>query len=317
MEKQKIKVWAITGPTASGKSALALSLAKAVGGEILSCDSMQVYRKMNIGTAKPTEEEQQAVKHRLIDLVEPTEPFSCADYARFAADAVRETAEEGKMPIFCGGTGLYLDSAIRPARHAAPGENAAIREKLSEFCAENGEAALHNRLREVDPASADSIHPNNVKRVIRALEIYEATGKSKTEWDEESRKSEYLYEVCPLSLAYRDREKLNGRIDRRVDEMFSAGLVREVEEILSDGGFGETASQAIGYKELIAFFRGECSENEAKEAIKLNTRRYAKRQVTWFSAKNYPVLYLDEIASVSELTEKALGFLQKPSRIND
>lgn len=280
---------AIVGSTASGKSALALAAAKTLGGEIISVDSMQVYRKMDIGTAKPTAAERAAVPHHMIDICDPETPYSCADFAVGALHCAAEITARGNLPIFCGGTGLYLDSVLRGG---APDETAAdegLRASLAEFLRENGAHALHERLREVDPESADAIHENNTKRVIRALEVALVSGKPKSAWDKESREKKPALDLVTVGLFYHDRSLLYRRIERRVDEMLAAGLLEETERLLRDGVFetNATAAGAIGYKELLGALTGKERLDEAVERLKTATRRYAKRQVTWFSAKPY------------------------------
>ncbi len=279
MEKQR--VLAIVGPTASGKTALAIALAQKLGGEIISCDSMQIYRTMDIGTAKATPEEQRAVPHHLIDVAEPDELFSCQDYAALAREAVREIASRGKLPIFCGGTGLYLDSAVRIDKMADTGRDDAIRAELVAFLEEHGAHALWELLSEVDPEAAEATHENNTRRVVRALEIYRATGIPKTEWDRRSKTDESAYDLTVIALTAEDRSLLHARIDRRVDQMLEAGLLAEARDLFSRiPPEKTTASQAIGYKELLSVLRGERTLEEAAEDIKTATRRYAKRQLT-------------------------------------
>lgn len=288
-EQQKIKLLAIVGSTASGKSALAVALARALGGEIVSCDSMQIYRRMNIGTAKPTAAEMAEIPHHLIDVAEPDTPFSCAEYVTLAAKAVDAITARGKLPILCGGTGLYLDSLLRGSGFEETETDPALRQSLFDYAAEHGNHALHERLAAVDPESAAAIHENNVKRVVRALEIFESTGITKTEFDRRSREVESPYEATVIGLRYTDRELLYSRIDRRVDEMLADGLLDETKALLAEGVFkrNTTAAQAIGYKELLGHLRGEQSLTDATEELKRATRRYAKRQITWFGAKDY------------------------------
>ena len=286
---EKIKVFAVTGPTASGKSALALELASRFGGEIVSCDSMQVYRRMDIGTAKPTAEEQRVVRHHMIDVSEPTDSFSCADYVQMADKAIRDIHARGKLPIICGGTGLYLDALMRDADFAPDVTNDELRAELLEFARVNGAEALHDELRRIDPDSAEATHPNNVKRVARAIEIYRLSGVTKTELDRRSRLLGNRFDLSAVGLFYSDRQALYHRIDQRVDIMLSEGLERETRELLAEGVFSKnhTAAQAIGYKELIGYIEGRESLENAVEALKGATRRYAKRQITWFSSKSY------------------------------
>ena len=285
----KIKVYAIVGPTASGKSALAMEIAQRFNGEIVSCDSMQVYRRMNIGTAKPTVEEMATVPHHMIDVVDPKEVFSCADYVSLADKAIRDICSRGKCPVICGGTGLYLDALIRQNDFTPNITDDNLRAELLEFARVNGVQALHDELRRIDPQSADATHPNNVKRVARAIEIYRLSGITKTEIDRQSRLGGNRFDISALSLLYSDREELYGRIDRRVDIMLREGLLEETRSLLEEGVFevNATAAQAIGYKELLAYMRGEEHLESAVEKLKMATRRYAKRQITWFSGKDY------------------------------
>jgi len=306
---EKKQVLAVVGPTASGKTALSIALAKKLDGEILSCDSMQIYRRMNIGTAKPDEQEKDGVIHHLMDIVDPSDSFSCADYGVLSVQTAEEVLLRGKIPIFCGGTGLYLDSALKPERYCEFGSDEACRRRLWDIAETQGNEALHAMLKAVDSMSAEAIHPNNVKRVVRALEIYEITGKSKTYWDEKSREEGLRYDLKAICLAFRDREILYRRIERRVDLMMEAGLLEEAKRLYDEKAYGETSAQAIGYKELIAYFDGRSSLEEAVETIKKNTRNYAKRQLTWFSAKGYPILFVDECANHEEMVKKSLKLL--------
>ena len=284
----KIKLLAVVGPTASGKSGLAVALAKACNGEIVSCDSMQVYRRMNVGTAKPTFDEMEGIRHHLIDIAEPDEPFSVAAYVERAADAIAEICSRGNLPILCGGTGLYLDALLRGGLEETTSDPR-LREALFAYAETHGAHALHERLAAVDPESAAATHENNVKRVVRALEIYESTGVTKTEMDRRSRERKSPYDAVVIGLRYAEREVLYARIDRRVEQMFAAGLLAETERLLVEGVFEKntTAAQAIGYKELLSFLSGNGSLQDAVEALKLATRHYAKRQMTWFGAKDY------------------------------
>ena len=286
--EQKIKILAVVGPTASGKTAISVELAKRLGGEVVSCDSMQVYRRMNIGTAKPTEEETEGIPHHLIDAVEPDAPFSCAEYVTLATEAVKDISARGKLPVFCGGTGLYLDRFLCGEMEETHADEA-LRASLFAFAEREGVDALHERLRAVDPESADAIHKNNVKRVVRALEIYEQTGIPKSEFDRRSQVVESPYEAIVVGLHYPHREVLYDRINRRVDMMLADGLLEETQKLKDEGVFevNLTAAQAIGYKELLGYFEGKETLAEATENLKTATRRYAKRQLTWFSAKPY------------------------------
>ena len=281
-----MKAVAILGPTACGKTALSLALAPKVRGEILVCDSMQVYRGLDIGTAKPTAEERAVCPHHLVDLVSPETPFNAADYADAAMKKVREITARGNTPVFCGGTGLYLD-AVRTLRHgdmpASP--SPALRARLTEEAeTPEGRDALYQRLSEIDPDSAAATHPNNIRRVIRALEIYETTGKTKTYWDRRASQKNPDLDILPIGLTYRDRETLYRRIDARVDAMIEAGLIKETKRLRDAGLFEKspTAAAAIGYKELLTYLNGEAPLTAAVEDLKTATRRYAKRQLTYF-----------------------------------
>ena len=287
---EKIKILAVAGATASGKSSLAIELAKRLDGEIVCCDSMQVYKRMNIGTAKPTPDEQAQAVHHMIDVAEPWENYSCAEYIREAAKVMEDVAARGRLPIVCGGTGLYLDALLRGSdfsEGSSPDES--VRRELFEFAEQNGKDALFAELMRVDPESAMATHPNNVKRVVRALEIYRTSGMKKSELDRLSREVPSKYNATVIALRYRDREMLRERIYRRVDEMIANGLEAETRELLETGVFEKntTAAQAIGYKEFLGYFRGEQSFEECTELLKIATRKYAKRQITWFGGKEY------------------------------
>lgn len=284
----KPKILCIVGPTASGKSGLALALARRFGGEIVSCDSMQIYRRMNIGTAKATSAEQAEVPHHLLDLVEPDASFSAADFVSAAQTAIADITARGNLPILCGGTGLYLDSLLRPTAYAAPPPDPALRAELTEQLAESGPEAMHAKLAELDPDAAAAVHPNNTKRVLRALEICLSSGKTKSEFDAESVVGECPYEACVIGLRW-PRELLNARIDERVDAMLKDGLAEETAALLAAGYLAPdtTAGQAIGYKEILPFLRGEEPLAASAERLKIATHRYAKRQMTWFGAKPY------------------------------
>ena len=295
---EKKKIIAVVGPTASGKSALALALAREYNGVIVSCDSMQVYKRMNIGTAKPTEAEMLEVPHRMIDIIEPTESFSCEDYVRRAALEIDDIVSSGRLPIVCGGTGLYLDALLRGGNSSPSFDTATIREELISRASREGISSIYDELMLVDPESALAIHPNNEKRVIRALEIYLATGKKKSELDRLSKTVESPYDSTVIALSYSNRDLLYSRINRRVDEMISEGLVEETRSLSEEGVFeaNKTAAQAISYKELFGYIDGRETLVDAIENLKQATRRYAKRQITWFSAKDYVIpLQADDV----------------------
>lgn len=280
-----IRALAITGPTASGKTALSLGVAEALGCEIISLDSMQIYKYMDIGTAKATEAERARVPHHMIDFLSPGEPFSAEAYKDMAMRVAEQITARGKIPLFVGGTGLYLSTLMRPDCEKAPESDPEYRRKIEEgLTGENEKIALHDRLREVDPTSAESIHYNNYRRVIRALEIFDATGKTKTYFDELTKRENDKLSLTHVTLDFCDRENLYRRVNIRVDEMMREGLLEEVSSLLDKGYLGEdtTASQAIGYKELIGVVKGEKSLDFAVEEIKQFSRNYAKRQLTWF-----------------------------------
>lgn len=278
------KVIAVCGPTASGKTSLAVRLARMLNGEVVSMDSMQIYRRMSIGTAAPTEQEMQMIPHHMIGIAEPFDTFSCADYAARAEACIHEITERGKLPVLCGGTGLYLDSLLRVSAFSEAEGSAEVREALHALAESDGEKALHARLAAVDPDAAAAIHPNNVRRVIRALEIYQTTGVTKTEWDRRSLALAPKFEAKVIVLDFLKRELLYDRIDRRVDIMLEDGLEEEVRALYDDGLLDGryVAAQAIGYKEFVPYFRGECTLADAADQVRLSSRRYAKRQLTWF-----------------------------------
>lgn len=280
----KTKIIAVAGPTASGKTALAVKLARTLGGEVISNDSMQIYRGMEIGTAAPTTRETDGVPHHMIGCCAPTDEFSCADYAAAARGLIDEISSRKKLPVFCGGTGLYLDAVLSVDTFSASAKDDALRLELEEYAKTHGAEALHEKLRAVDPTAADSIHANNIRRVIRAIEIYETTGTTKTEWDSRSLYTSSPYDAKIVVLDFLSREILYDRIERRVDAMMDAGLEKEVRALFDAGLLNEKkpAYQAIGYKEFIPYFNGMFSLDDAVAGIKQNTRRYAKRQQTWF-----------------------------------
>lgn len=272
----------ICGPTASGKTGLAVALALALDGEVVSCDSMQVYRGMDIGTAKPTAAEMQGVPHHLLDVAEPGEDFSVGRYVELADRAVQDILARGKVAIVCGGTGLYMDSLVL-GRPFAPIPQTGRRQTLEQEAAEHGIEPLLARLREIDPDAAARLHPSDRKRVIRALEVYEETGRTITQHNDETKRLPPKYDPVWLGLTYEPRSLLYDRIDARVDQMLAQGLIAEVRRLL-DSGISPTATamQAIGYKEIAAALRGDCDLETAVSAIKQGSRRYAKRQLTWF-----------------------------------
>ena len=287
----KPRILAVVGATAGGKTGLAIELAKQLNGEIISCDSMQIYKGMNVGTATPDGTERQGIPHHLMDFVDPTDPrgYSCADYVTDARAAVADILSRGKLPILCGGTGLYLDALLRGGTFEVTDSDPALREELYAFAQREGVEALHAILQELDPETAEAVHPNNVKRVVRALEICKTTGRKKSDLDRESRISDSPYDATVIGLHYDCRELLYDRIDRRVDVMLAEGLLEETRRLREMGVFEtcRTAAQAIGYKELFPYLDGEASLEECVDILKMATRRYAKRQLTWFRAKDY------------------------------
>lgn len=269
----------ICGPTASGKSALALETAKRLDTEIVSADSMQIYRGMDIGTAKPTAEERASVTHRMIDVADPIDSFTVEDYRAGAEECLLRLAGENRVPVVCGGTGFYINALLYRFSFGKVKGSAEVREKYEKALAQEGKAALFARLAAVDPASAEKLHPNDVKRVIRALEIYETTGRPKSEQQDGDRP---IRPFLAFSYAW-EREVLYRRIERRVDEMLEAGLVSEVEGLLSRGVSPNAQSmQGIGYKEVVDFLNGKYNHSIMSDIIKKNTRNYAKRQITFF-----------------------------------
>ena len=289
MKKQKVIV--ICGPTASGKTALSIELAKKINGEIVSCDSMQIYKEMDIGTAKPTKEEMQEIPHYMINTIFPNERYSVADYKKDAKKAIREIIKKGKVPIIVGGTGLYVDSLIYEIEYPDIKFDEKYRQELEEQVRKDGLEKLYNKAKKIDPEAMLKISSNDKKRILRVLEIYKATGKTKTEQERKSREKEpeFDYLVYGLNMP---REKLYERINLRVDIMIKQGLIKEVEEIYKKYNEFPTAMQGLGYKEVVEYLQGKVSKEEMIENIKRETRRYAKRQMTWFR-KNKQTIWLD------------------------
>lgn len=276
------KILVVTGPTATGKTALSVELAKKLGGEIVSADSMQIYRGMDIGTAKVTKAEMQNIPHHMIDIADPSEDYSVSRYVEEADAAVRGILSRGRLPIVAGGTNLYIDSLIAGIDFAEKAEDAALRESLNKQYDDIGGEAMLEHLRGFDPERAAKLHPADKRRIVRAVEIYILTGETITRHDEETKKRPKRYDAVKIALTFADRAVLYDRINARVDKMVSDGLFDEVKGLL-DSGLSPacTSMQAIGYKEPAAYFRGEMSKDEAIELIKLSSRRYAKRQLTW------------------------------------
>lgn len=273
----------IVGPTASGKTRMAVELAQRHNGEVISADSMQIYRTMDIGTAKPTKEEMGGIPHHMIDVADPEEDFSVARYVEMAARCVDDVLARGKLPIVAGGTGLYIDSLLSGRTFAPFSPDSALRGELERELEEQGGPAMLEALRQVDPEAAARLHPNDHKRIIRALEVYRSTGKTITQHNRETQAIPPRYNALTIGLAFQDRQAMWKRIDQRVDEMVAAGLEDEVRRLLTSGISPKcTAMQAIGYKEFTQALSGEMTWQEAAEVVKLRSRQYAKRQLTWF-----------------------------------
>lgn len=299
----------VVGPTAGGKSSLAIRIAKALDGEVVSADSMQIYKKMDIATAKVTPEEADGVVHHLIDFVEPWESFSVAQYKELAVAAINDIISRGKQPVIAGGTGFYVDTVVNNTSFLDY-EKSDIREKLLEKMQQEGCEVLYKKLLELDRGSAERIHPNDSKRIVRALELYYSTGLTMTAQRELSHLNESEYTFCIIGLNAENREFLYDRINRRVDLMLQNGLVEEAKRFFADD-YSSTAKQAIGYKELLPFLNGEISLEEAAENLKRETRRYAKRQLSWFRRnKNINWLYIDKETPQS-LLQKSLEIIKK------
>ncbi|HHW98513.1 MAG TPA: tRNA (adenosine(37)-N6)-dimethylallyltransferase MiaA [Firmicutes bacterium] len=278
------KLLVIVGPTAVGKTEIAIKVAQRLDGEIISADSMQIYRGMNIGTAKPTLEEQAGILHHMIDIVDPGEPFSVADYQKMAREKIKEVADRGRLPILAGGTGLYVRAVIDLYNFIPANTDWELRSRLRQQAREVGLEALYNRLSEVDPVAAERIHPNDERRIIRALEVYQTTGQPLSFWEQQPDEQRPIYDLIMIGL-HRPRPELYDRINRRVDLMLEHGLLEEAQNLLAQGLDEKfIANQAIGYKEFFVYLRGEESLAEATEKLKQGTRRYAKRQLTWFRA---------------------------------
>ena len=302
---------AVVGPTASGKTALAIALAKELGGEIVSADSMQIYRGMDIATAKPTPEEMAEVPHHLIGFGPPEKPFSVAQYAILAREKIDDILRRGRVPVLCGGTGLYIKAIVDHIQYEEEtGEDAALRERLRRQAQDEGNLAVWRQLQAMDPQTAERIHPNNLGRVIRAIEVMQVSGRSIREQEERSRQAPCPYHVIQIGLRYRNRENLYERIGRRVDAMAEAGLPEEARAVRQQG-LTATAAQAIGYKELYDWMDGTLPLEEALENLKRSTRRYAKRQLTWFGADaRIRWIEPDALQAGETVTEQAMRIIE-------
>ncbi len=302
---------AIGGPTATGKTALSVALAKEFGGEVINADSMQIYRGLDVGTAKPTAGERQGIPHHLMDFLPPEAPYSVADFTAAAAPLIEQLNSAGKLPIVTGGTGLYITSLMKGTAFAPEKTDPAIRARLQAEADEQGSAALYARLQQIDPAYAEKLHPNNLPRVIRALELFEATGRRMSEQQRAALAAEPPYRSLCICLTCRDRAELYRRIDRRVDSMLQNGVLEEAKLVYDNRETYRTAAQAIGYKEFFPYFAGEMSLNDCTNRLKQATRNYAKRQLTWFRHQADGVwLYVDEEPPAPRAAELVRQFLQ-------
>lgn len=307
----------IVGPTAVGKTKLSIELAKVLNGEIVSADSMQIYRYMDIGTAKPTVEERQGIPHHMIDVIDPGQEFSVAEYQRLATQTIDDIHSRGKLPIVVGGTGLYIKSLLYPMNFTDASYDPELRKELQLQAEIMGKEYLHSKLQAVDPKTAARLHPNDVRRVIRALEVYHLTGKPMSEYDQGLEQMDYKYNVAIIGLTM-DRAKLYQRINQRVDEMMKNGLLDEVKRMLEMGYTRDMISmQGLGYKELMEYLEGRVSLEEAIEVLKRETRRYAKRQLTWFRAqKDMAWVNVDEFESYNALVKWCLAYIKEKLDIN-
>ncbi len=307
MKKHKVVV--ICGPTASGKTSLSIELAQKIDGEIISCDSMQIYKDMNIGTAKVTKTEMQGIKHYLIDIISPEERYSVADYKKAAEKAIIEILEKGKTPIIVGGTGLYVDALIYGIEYPNIEFDEKYRKQLENRVETEGLETLYEEAKKIDKQAVQKISSNDQKRILRILEIYHATGKNKTQQEAESRKNEvkYDYKVFAINM---DREILYNRINKRVDIMMENGLIDEVKQIKKKYNKFPTAMQGLGYKEVVEYLENKISKDEMVEKIKQESRRYAKRQLTWFR-KNKENIWLDGMTSIEENIKIIQNEIQK------
>lgn len=298
------KILVVAGPTASGKTALGVELCKRYGGEVVSGDSMQIYRQLSIATAKPTPEEMQGIPHHLIDCLDITEPFSVAQYVEAAGEAIRDIASRGRLPVIVGGTGLYISSLVDHVRYSDTQSDPALRESLRRRARDEGGQALLDELSQLDPETARSLHPNDLGRIIRALEVIRLSGETLSEQKARSRLEPSPYEPFWIGLDFSSRDALYERINRRVDRMVEDGLVEEARTLLSGEG-ASTAAQAIGCKELEPYLSGRSTLEECIELLKRQTRRYAKRQLSWFRREERMHWYLaDRFAAIEKLLQQ-------------
>lgn len=299
------KVIVIVGPTASGKTSLSIELAKKTNGEIVSADSMQIYQEMNIGTAKPTQEEMQGIPHHLLDFVSPEKRFSVSEYKTLAETKISEIIQRGHQPIVVGGTGLYINSLIYGIAYPNMKYDETYRQSLEKIAQEKGNLYLYEKAKKIDEQAMQRISVNDTKRIIRVLEMYHATGKTKTQIEYESRQNKPPFSYAIYGLHF-DRTELYDRINQRVDQMMEQGLVEEVKQIQEKYQKFPTAMQAIGYKEVVDYLEGNCTKEEMIEKIKMETRRYAKRQMTWFR-KIQEIQWIDGKQSMKEKLSIILG----------
>ena len=312
-ESNTIPLIAVVGPTASGKTSLAVDICEKIGGEAVSCDSMQIYKGMDIATAKPTADEMRGIPHHLIGFLEPDEPFSVAKYCEAARAAINDIASRGKKAVLVGGTGLYYKSLVDNIEFLPEETDFEYREELKKRAESEGAQVLLDELYKADPAAAAELHVNNLGRIIRALEICRTTGKTKTMQNELSRKNPSPFTVTAICLDVRDRQFLYNRINKRVDIMLESGLLQEAEKFFGSS-LGTTARQAIGYKELYPYFSGEKSLEECVDCLKMQTRRYAKRQLTWFRRdERMNFLYIDEYENSGALLDAAMKIIERGS----
>ena len=303
---KKERLVAIVGPTASGKTGTAVYVAELLNGEIISADSMQIYKELFIGTAKPTISEMKEIPHHLIDFKSVYEEYSVADYVNDAKKEIEAVIAKNKLPIICGGTGLYIDSLLTGTEFTDIKTDYDMRKELLKYADEHGKKALHDMLKKIDPEIAERIHYNNVGRVIRAIEVYKTTGKKMSELQKLSRMAESPYDVCYIGIGFRNRENLYFGIEKRIDEMIVNGLEKEARFLFEHENIG-TVSQAIGYKEFYPYFRNEISFEEAVDTLKKETRHYAKRQLTWFGRnKNINWIYVDDYDNKDEFYSKVV-----------
>ncbi|MBQ5317673.1 MAG: tRNA (adenosine(37)-N6)-dimethylallyltransferase MiaA [Oscillospiraceae bacterium] len=303
MSEEKKPLLVVAGPTASGKTALGIALAKELNGEVISADSMQIYKGLDIATAKPTTDEMCGIPHHIISVIDMETKFSVADYVSLAKEKIDDICLRGKLPILVGGTGLYINSLVDNVDFSNAETDGNVRAKLTNELELYGAEILYERLKKIDPETAEIVPVQNTVRIIRALEIYELTGIKFSEYKRMNKGAESLYKLCMIGLNYRDRQNLYDRINKRVGLMVENGMIQECQEVFNTKKIG-TAFQAIGYKELIPYFKKEASLEECLDKIRLGSRRYAKRQLTWFRRdERINWIYMDEINNFNKIME--------------